>query len=271
VELTEQQQRFFETFGYLHLPGVLAERIGWITEQYEAVWRERGVVHDGTQRSCIVPFIDQLTEFCTLLDDARIVGLVRGLLGEDFNYLGGDGNWYTGDTQWHPDGAHSVGKWLKVAFYLDPVGRDTGCLRVIPGTHRLDAIGAWEAREARRSEELWGVSQRDVPSIALETQPGDLVAFNHNLMHASFGGSTHRRMFTMNFVSHCVTAEEKAELRAFINAQARFWIEHLHSDAMRETGPAERRRYLRQVWEHEDELSALSAKYRETAAEPSRG
>ena len=27
---------------------------------------------------------------------------------------------------------------LKIAFYLDPVDRDSGALRVIPGSHRLD-------------------------------------------------------------------------------------------------------------------------------------
>ncbi|MDQ4087272.1 MAG: hypothetical protein M3177_04555, partial [Pseudomonadota bacterium] len=51
-------------------------------------------------------------------------------IGEGFNYVGGDGNWYTGDTAWHSDGFHHVGRYLKIALYLDPVGRDTGCLRV---------------------------------------------------------------------------------------------------------------------------------------------
>src|SRR4051812_6694800 len=101
MQLTEQQQRYFDTWGYLRLPGLVADRIGWIIEEFEAVWRDRGVVHDDTKRSCIVPFIDQREEFCTLLDDPRVVGLVSGLIGEEFNYLAGDGNWYAGDTAWH--------------------------------------------------------------------------------------------------------------------------------------------------------------------------
>jgi hypothetical protein len=121
-----QQQQFFDTFGYLVLPGLLADEIAWVSAEFEAVWRDRGVIHDGTQRSCIVPFIDQRERLCTLLDHPGIAALVAGLLGEDANYLGGDGNFYTGDTGWHSDGFHRVGRYLKVAIYLDPVTRDSG-------------------------------------------------------------------------------------------------------------------------------------------------
>jgi hypothetical protein len=270
MKLSDSQKRFFETFGFLRLPGLVADRIDWITDEFEAVWRDRGVAHDEAKRSCIVPFIDQRESFCTLVDDPRIAGLVEGLLGPDANYLSGDGNYYTGDTSWHPDGAHRVGRYLKVAFYLDPVGRDTGCLRVIPGSHRL-VEPLWQAREAGRSLELWSVEQRNVPCVALESVPGDVVAFDHNLMHASFGGSTRRRMFTLNYSAHCTTDAEIAELTSYINSYARFWIDHVHSDIMRSTASPSRMRHLRQVIEHEGELAALAARAREELLEPSRG
>jgi len=271
MELTEQQKGFFETFGYLHLPGLLAREADWITQEFEAVWVGRGVVHDGTKRSCIVPFIDQRERLSTLLDNPSIEALITGLLGEECNYLGGDGNFYTGDTPWHSDGFHTVGKYLKVALYLDPVAKDAGCLRVIPGTHRPEMAERWDARRARNSLELWGIEQRDVPCVALQSKPGDVVAFNHNLMHASFGGSRRRRMFTMNFSAHCETAEEIGDLESFINAQARFWIDHLHSDIMRGTASPQRMRHLRQVIEHERGLAALAAKARGMMGEPARG
>ena len=43
--LSEQQIRFFETFGYLGFPGLMADRIDEITEAFEAVWSERGGGH----------------------------------------------------------------------------------------------------------------------------------------------------------------------------------------------------------------------------------
>ncbi len=128
MELTHEQKQFFDTFGYLILPGLLADDVQWIKEEFEAVFQDRGVVHDGSKRSTVVPFIDQRERLCTLLDHPKVVGLIGSLLGEDFNYVGGDGNYYTGDTQWHSDGFHNVGKFMKVALYLDPVARNTGCL-----------------------------------------------------------------------------------------------------------------------------------------------
>ena len=269
--LTDEQKHFFETFGYLVLPKLLADDIAWITEEFEAVFQGRGVVHDGSKRSTVVPFIDQRERLSTLLDHPKVVGLISSLLGENFNYVGGDGNFYTGDTQWHSDGFHHVGKFLKVALYLDPVKRDSGCLRVIPGSHRLDLFDVWDARQARNSRELWGIEQRDVPAIALESEPGDVVAFNHNLMHAAFGGSTRRRMFTLNCCARCETPEEIADLEKYIAGHARFWIDQMHSETMRTTASPARMVHLQQVIEHEGHLPALSAKARAEMAESARG
>ncbi len=271
MQLSEQQQNFFRTFGYLVMPGLVKDDIDWITAEFEGVFSDRGVVHDPNKRTVIVPFIDQRERFCTLLDHPGIHGLAEGILGQDFNYLGGDGNYYTGDTQWHSDGFHRVGAFLKIALYLDPVTRDTGCLRVIPGSQRVDLKDSWDALKARNAPELWGIAQRDVPTIALESQPGDVVAFNHNLMHASFGGSTRRRMFTLNLSTRAETREEIEDLENFIATGARFWIEQVHSETMRRTASPERMRHLRQPMEHEGHLPALAAKARADMAESARG
>ena len=270
MELSQQQRDFFETFGYLVLPGHLRDEIGWIIEEFEAVFQGRGVVHDGSKRSTVVPFIDQRERLCTLLDHPKVHGLIASFLGNDFNYVGGDGNYYTGDTQWHSDGWHDVGKFLKVALYLDPVTSTTGCLRVIPGTHKVD-IQNWAARNARKATELWGIGQHEVPAIALESQPGDVVAFNHNLMHASFGGNTRRRMFTLNCSQRAQDETQIQDLERYIAGHARFWLEHMHSDVMRATASPQRMTHLEQVMAHEAHLPALSAQARAEAAEPARG
>ena len=271
MQTPQQQKHLFETFGYLVLPGLLQDDVGWITQEFEEVFRDRAVQHDGTKRSCVVPFIDQRERLCTLLDQPAIAGVLANLLGDDFNYVGGDGNYYTGDTAWHSDGVHTVGSYAKLAIYLDTVTRDTGCLRVIPGSHRLEAIAGWDARQAAKSAELWGIEGRDVPCVALESQPGDVVVFNHNLMHASFGGSAQRRMFTLNCCRRCETPEEIQDLEDFIAGGARFWVERLHSDVMRDTASAQRMRHLKQVMEHEGHLPALAAQARATMVEPARG
>ncbi|MBV9848375.1 MAG: phytanoyl-CoA dioxygenase family protein [Armatimonadetes bacterium] len=267
--LTPQQIAFFETFGFLVLPGLMAEEIGWITEGFEELFQGRTDPHDGTRRT--LALMDHSERLCTLLDHPKIVGIASSLLGEDFNCLAGDANYYVGDTGWHSDGWHDVGLYVKIAFYLDPVTRDTGCLRVIPGSHRLDSPWVHDVRKVARPEENFGVAGRDVPSVALESRPGDVVAFNHNLHHAAFGGNNRRRMFTMNLCQRATTPEEIADLRGFINSQARFWMEHTHSDVMRRTASPERMRHLEQVMANEDELAELSRRARTTMAEPARG
>jgi ectoine hydroxylase-related dioxygenase (phytanoyl-CoA dioxygenase family) len=270
TKLTPQQINFFETFGYLVLPGLMADSIDWITAEFEAVFTDRGIVHDGTKRSCVVPFIDQRLRLATLLDDPRIEGVAASLLGDDFNYLGGDGNYYTGDTPWHSDDFHEVGQFLKIAFYLDPVSRETGALRVIPGSHRIDLRGKWTVGEARQSRELWGIEMNEVPAIALESEPGDVVVFNHNLMHAAFGGSSVRRMFTLNICQRAKTTAEIEELKRYISGCARFWIESTYSDLMKETASPQRTVHLEQVLANESHLPELAAKARLEMAEPSR-
>lgn len=272
MSLTAPQRAFFETFGFLVLPGLLLTEIDWITAEFEAVHAQYpGPKHDGTRRTCIVPFIDQSERLCTLLDHPKVVDVAESLLGAGFNYLGGDGNYYTGDTGWHSDGWHADGLYLKMALYLDPVTRDTGCLRVVPGSHWVGSSWVEAVRKIGRSEENFGVVGRDVPCVALESRPGDVVVFNHNLQHASFGGSRSRRMFTLNLCRRAQNDAELQELKDYIGAHGRFWLDHLHSDIMRRTATPGRLRHLEQVMANEGHLAELSRHARETMAEPSRG
>ncbi|MFN8442964.1 MAG: phytanoyl-CoA dioxygenase family protein [Caldilineaceae bacterium] len=275
-QLTEQQINFFNTFGYLGFPGLMADRAAAIEAAFEAIWDERGgghngKPHDGKARSCIVPFIDQSEYLASLLDDPRIQGIASALLGEDFNYMGSDGNYYVGDTRWHSDGWHKHIRHVKIAFYLDPLTRDTGCLRVIPGSHRLGEPFADQLQEQiRQSSELWGMEGKDVPAIPLETKPGDILLFNHNTKHAAFGGNQHRRMFTINLCQR-YPEERIQELRDYISGGARFWIDRAYGEKMMRTAGPERMRHLEQVMANDGHLAALSAKARETMPEPSRG
>ena len=153
--LTQAEISFFRTFGFLLFPRLMADRIEAIQQAFEEVWAEHGGGHDGkphegSAHSCLVPFIDRSEELSSLLDDPRILGIARALLGGDFNYMGSDGNFYVGDTRWHSDGRHEPGDpmHVKIAFYLDPLTRNTGALRLIPGSHLIGgAARFWADRK----------------------------------------------------------------------------------------------------------------------------
>jgi hypothetical protein len=275
--LSEQRRAFFQTFGFLAFPGLFADDIAAVTQAFEDVWERHGgghagKAHDGTARSALVPFIDQDERLCALLDDPRIVEIASGLLGDDFNYSGSDGNFYVGDTRWHSDGWRLNGvRHIKMAFYLDPVGANSGCLRVIPGScHTEDRFAQLLQGEIRQSQELWGIDGRAVPAVALETQPGDLILFDHNTKHASFGGNARRRMFTIN-LSERYPVELLPELRDNIGGAARFWIDRVYGETMVRTAGPERMRHLEQVMANDGHLAELSRQAREKMAEPARG
>lgn len=276
MELTRQQLDFFDTFGYLAFPGLMSDVIDNIIDDFEAIWLDHGgghhgQLHDGKQRSCIVPFIDQHPRLCALLDDERILGILTSLLGEDFNYSGSDGNYYAGDTGWHSDGWGKGVQFVKIAFYLDTLTRDTGCLRVIPGSHHLEDQFANQVQDSiKTSNEVWDISGPDIPCKALETAPGDLVCFNHNLKHAAFGGSSRRRMFTIN-CSERFPNDRLDDLRRNIAGAARFWNDSLYGPVMIETADPKRMVHLEQGIEHSGHLPELVRKAMAEMPEPSRG
>src|SRR4029079_7328727 len=119
-------------------------------------------------------------------------------------------------------------------------------LRVIPGSHRVGEPFAEELeRSIRKSADLWGVSGRQMPAIALDTTPGDILVFNHDLKHASFGGSQRRRMFTMN-CSQRYPEDKLAAVRDQMAGGTRFWIEHAYGEQMVGTAGPERMVHLEQ-------------------------
>ena len=221
MQLTQAQTNFFHTFGYLAIRQLFsADEIARITEGFEWSIQNRGggLNHDGSKRTMFGGPIEHTPEMCAILDHPGILGLISGVIGEDFNYCSGDGNYYTGNTRWHPDGNWGQLFAVKVAFYLDPLTRDSGCLRVIPGSHRPDHYIRQEKININQSEELFGVPPSEFPgNVALETQPGDIVIFNHDLYHAAYGGHQRRRMFTMNCTRRAHNPEDLATARKYLS------------------------------------------------------
>jgi hypothetical protein len=271
-----------DMFGYLVFPGLVSDRIDQITDSFEATFAHYGghygQAHDGTKRSCILPFIDQTDELASLLDDPRIDGIFTSLLGEDYNYIGSDGNFYVGDSGWHSDTdwhGQSRGQpprlFYKMALYLDPVTASTGALRVIPGSHKKGdrfAEGVQAALMDRPG--TLGLRGDQVPAVALESNPGDVVVFNQSLKHSSWGGGNRRRMFTINATYHYAEADQQL-LRNEVGALARFWPDYVYGEAMMRTAGPQRLVHMQQAISQADYLAQEVVKAKATMKEPARG
>ena len=258
--ITSEQKAHFDVFGFLVVRQLFSpEEVAVITREFEAAMLDDrdGEPFDGQKRQVVTDWFRGRPAVEYLASDERIHGPIEQILGPGSSFNeGNDGNFYIGDTGWHadmgwdphiPEGRTDPnrinGPWkehyvpsIKVAFYLDPVGKDTGCLRVIPGAHlspyhekfwslHLDIPAAVSGFESVRPKllEMWeqatgdpdsgerflsdpdlnhfGMAPSDIPCFAIESEPGDAVFFSHQMWHSSFGGRVGRRMFTLNFRS----------------------------------------------------------------------
>jgi hypothetical protein len=211
--LTDGQVAQFETLGFIVLRGLFsADEMRALSSEFDDVLNEGrgGETFDGVERQTVMPFVERRELLTQMVADDRIFGTLEQLLGPGFWWTGSDGNLYVGDTRWHADRLQDeTGQdhipWdlnsIKTCFYFDPVDADTGCLRLIPGTHREDGAEAFEAiwRTGLDPDDMrYGVSGPELPCAILDSQPGDVVFFSQGMCHASFGGKAGRRMLAMS-------------------------------------------------------------------------
>ena len=220
--LNAEQLAHFETFGYLVLRQAFSpEETAEISRAFDDVLAtdRRGQAFDGEKRQGVLGVIEQRPVLTRLVESDLIFEAMEQLLGPGFVWVGSDGNLYVGDTNWHPDTSYPSYRCIKVAFYLDPVGKETGCLRVVAGSHRAPLHDDLKLLRKVTDPAFtpFGVPARDVPAVPLESQPGDVVMFAQNTWHASFGGKTGRRMFTLNFAARPTLPEHEAILRKTYN------------------------------------------------------
>ena len=259
--ISPEQIAFYETFGFLMFRQLFsAEGMVVIDAEFEAVMTEdlAGQPFCGDKRYAVGGCVERRPALRRLIDDDRIYEPVEQLIGSEVMWWASDGNYYVGDTQWHPDATEFVtGGRIKVALYLDPVTRETGCLRFIPGSHRQPLHGELgilrigrikqniaegvldpEILDPYREQGIdvdqpaFGVQPEDLPAYAVESRPGDVVLFDQHLYHGSFGGHVGRRMFTLNYYTAPQTAEAAAVFRREWNAIGNRLQGRLHEDAV---------------------------------------
>ena len=215
--LTAQQKHEFETFGFLLLKGLIPsdEMRLYIDAFDETMTKANGGVlwQHAPKLHYVTPFY------------RHNPAVYHRLLDEDFVFLAAAAHHRWGGTGWHHDSVAPEGlTHLKVVFYLQPVRADTGCLRVLPGTHFLPL---------RERMELWyeqhgntmgsGAKESDTidwpAAIALESDPGDAVIFNVKVYHAAVGDRADRRAIYINYIQKPRTSEQEEYITSDYDAQ----------------------------------------------------
>ncbi|MEC7843084.1 MAG: phytanoyl-CoA dioxygenase family protein [Candidatus Latescibacterota bacterium] len=232
--LTKEQKLYFETFGFLVLRQVFDGReVDEIRRESERILLENrlGKPFHGERRQAMIPFFEYSPVLRQIMEDDRIFQLGEDLLGPGFLLNATEGNLHTGDTQWHGGGPEpELVPHIKIAFYLEPATRDTGAIRLIPGTNNPEFRQHLQPLKDQcedSANQPFGISGADLPCQVVETEPGDLVIFPETTWHAAFGGPPGRSQHAINFMASPVTDEEIAHIKALYES----WTYSLHPAA----------------------------------------
>ena len=203
-----------------------------IERNFETIMQEdrQGQQFDGENRQMVEYSIVSHRDVRELT--RRIDQAAEQLLGAGTIFTSGCSILNVGDTGWHANlgwhpsmlGGRSeppVGhcySGLCAGLYLDRLTRDTGCLRVFPGSHMLpnailDLLAPIHLDipnnfSANGRIERFGIAPREVPGHTIESEPGDVIFFNHEIWHASFGGNPIRRSISLSYKASPTTDRE---------------------------------------------------------------
>jgi len=191
--LTEQQIKQFHRDGYAFpIPVMGADEANVLRKQLEEVERRQGGKLDPTQRSkshLLFKWLDDL------IRDPRILDPVEQLIGS--NILCWNTIFWIKEAgsesfvSWHQDTRYwglSSNKVVSVWLALSPASRESGCMRVLPGTH----VGGVLPHEDRyqesnmltRGQEISdGIDEADAVYMPLKV--GEMSLHSYRLAHAS--------------------------------------------------------------------------------------
>src|ERR1041384_4734241 len=134
------------------------------------------------------------------LEHPTLVTVAEQLLGDQAVGVMSNGNCFSGRfTEWHCDTSTPDFRSVKFVAYLDPVGADSGALRVLPGSQvspwheRLLPIGAKRDLKTSGNPDSAAAAGTlrltDVPAQVCTSTPGDVFAFDLRTWHSSWNGS----------------------------------------------------------------------------------
>jgi len=216
----------FEVNGYAIYRNVIdadliaeaSDHVAWLQEQHPDVRPE----HLGHIYIRDDPF------WVRLIADDRLLDIAAAFIGTDIAlfashyiskppYSGQQVLWHQDSAFWPLEPMEVVTLWLAV----DASTPENGCVRVIPGSHRMDTAAM---RDASAVDNVLGqeiaVEVDESQALNMVLQPGDVEVHHPKIVHGSLANtSPHRRCgLTIRYIptSTRITAEEQPYPSAFL-------------------------------------------------------
>ncbi len=188
------------------------EVVASLTEAFGGLGTDDDPHGSGGIRGDYLPLALDRTPFSQALiaDDPRLFQGSAELLGEPTVPTIPIATCFTSNAGWHSDHGPDIFG-VKFLAHLEPRTAGTGALRVLPGSHTGDY--------ASRLRSYWsqdpaasGFAEWPVPEVVLETEPGDIIAFDAHLAHRSAGGEK-RLAWTIEYFSWAGNEQHRHRLR----------------------------------------------------------
>ncbi len=204
----QDQIAHFRAFGFVVLRGLLDQReTAALTEEvttsltaaFGGLGTDTDPDHTGGIRGDYLPLTADSAPLsqALLADDPRLYQGAADLLGTPVVPTPPTATCFTSNAGWHTDQGPDIGG-VKYLAHLQPRTETDGALRVLPGSH--DRGYAARLRTYQGADPATqGFPGWPVPYVALETEPGDVIAFDVHLLHASAGG-TRRLAWTVEYL-----------------------------------------------------------------------
>ena len=200
-ELSENELRFYEAYGYLSLPGLISrETAAALAEEVLEVMAALGV---SRERLCEASTSkDKLRQSRQYLAGSGLERLVHssGLLAIAARLMGGPSTLYMpftavksggggGRFHFHQDNQYTRfdGPGINTWFALMEMTPANGCLQMAPGSHLAGTLDSVES-EDRDGHRTVAVEPEDF--VPLRMMPGDAVAFTRLTLHGSGANGT---------------------------------------------------------------------------------
>ncbi len=189
--LAEYEQQGFSIIRDVIPPDLLGEvkaHVEWLTDRYPDLRPEH--LHH--------PLIRNDAFWVRLVSDPRLVDIAELFLGPDVAcftahyickppYDGQPVLWHQDGSYWNLDPMRALTVWVAV----DQCTRENGCLRVIPGSHRLPLHPP--VRRVDSPNMLFSVSEEELVRewserngvVDIELNPGDVEIHHPNILHCS--------------------------------------------------------------------------------------
>jgi ectoine hydroxylase-related dioxygenase (phytanoyl-CoA dioxygenase family) len=225
--VADETVEFFSTYGFVVLRGWLApQEVADLRDEVQRALAENyELPSEQVERATgtagyYLPMMGPKTPHSRgLVADRRLMGLAETLFASPVVPKPAKGILYRDASTWHCDADDPDLRAIKLVTYFQPQRGDTGALQVLPGSHQPEFGAALAAYRARRPAPTPLLDEAPEfaawPGVALASEPGDVIAFDVRLWHASLFGRD-RLQWSISYSPEPVTERQEAAVRDYV-------------------------------------------------------